>query len=79
MRRADRLFEIIQMLRIARGPLTAAAIGEALEVTPRTVYRDIAVLQAMRVPIEGAAGIGYLLRAGYDLPPLNFTEERRVG
>ncbi len=75
MRRADRLFEIIQMLRTARGPLTAAAIGETLEVTPRTVYRDIAVLQAMRVPIDGAAGIGYLLRAGYDLPPLNFTIE----
>ncbi|MCK5274489.1 MAG: HTH domain-containing protein [Alphaproteobacteria bacterium] len=56
MRRADRLFEIIQMLRTAHGPLTAAAIGEALEVTPRTIYRDIAVLQAMRVPIEGAAG-----------------------
>ena len=75
MRRAGRLFEIIQMLRTARGPLTAAMIGEALEVTPRTIYRDIAVLQAMRVPIEGAAGIGYLLRAGYDLPPLNFTVE----
>ncbi|MCK5623072.1 MAG: YafY family transcriptional regulator [Alphaproteobacteria bacterium] len=75
MRRADRLFEIIQMLRTAHGPLTAAAIGEALEVTPRTIYRDNAVLQAMRVPIEGAAGIGYLLRAGYDLPPLNFTVE----
>lgn len=75
MRRADRLFEIIQMLRIARGALTAAGIAEALEVTPRTVYRDMAVLQAMRVPIEGEAGIGYILRAGYDLPPLNFSVE----
>lgn len=75
MARASRLFEIIQMLRAARGPVIAADIARALEVTPRTVYRDIVTLQAMRVPIEGAAGVGYLLRAGYDLPPLNFTVE----
>ncbi len=73
MRKADRLFEIIQVLRQARGPLTAAAIAEQLEVTPRTVYRDIAALQARRVPIEGASGIGYVLRHGFDLPPLMFT------
>ena len=73
MRRADRLFEIIQVLRAARGPLTAAAIAEELEVTVRTVYRDIAALQARRVPIEGAPGIGYVLRRGFDLPPLMFT------
>ncbi len=75
MRRADRLFDIIQILRLARTPLTAAAIAEELEVTPRTVYRDIASLQGSRVPIEGAAGIGYVLRRGYELPPLMFTEE----
>jgi predicted DNA-binding transcriptional regulator YafY len=75
MRRADRLFDIIQILRLARTPLTAAAIAEELEVNPRTVYRDIASLQASRVPIEGAAGIGYVLRRGYELPPLMFTEE----
>ncbi|MBW4092430.1 MAG: YafY family transcriptional regulator [Proteobacteria bacterium] len=75
MRRADRLFDIIQVLRLARGPITAAAIATELEVTPRTVYRDIATLQARRVPIEGAAGLGYILRRGYDLPPLMFTEE----
>jgi len=75
MRRADRLFDIIQRLRVARGPLTAAAIAEQLEVTVRTVYRDIAALQARRVPIEGAAGIGYVLRRGFDLPPLMFTTE----
>jgi predicted DNA-binding transcriptional regulator YafY len=75
VRRADRLFDIIQRLRTARGPLTAAAIAEQLEVTVRTVYRDIAVLQARRVPIEGAAGIGYVLRRGFDLPPLMFTTE----
>ncbi|HTC11818.1 MAG TPA: YafY family protein [Acetobacteraceae bacterium] len=75
MRRADRLFDIIQRLRTARGPLTAAAIAAPLEVTVRTVYRDIAALQARRVPIEGAAGIGYVLRRGFDLPPLMFTTE----
>src|SRR5580693_9631806 len=75
VRRADRLFDIIQCLRTARGPLTAATIAERLEVTVRTVYRDIATLQARRVPIEGAAGIGYVLRRGFDLPPLMFTTE----
>jgi predicted DNA-binding transcriptional regulator YafY len=73
VRRADRLFDIIQILRTARRPVTAAALAETLEVTPRTVYRDIATLQARRVPIEGAAGIGYVLRKGFDLPPLMFT------
>jgi predicted DNA-binding transcriptional regulator YafY len=73
MRRADRLFEIIQLLRQARRPLTAAAIAEQLEVAIRTVYRDVAALQGRRVPIEGAAGLGYVLRRGFDLPPLMFT------
>lgn len=75
MRRSDRLFDIIQALRTARGPVTAASLAEALEVAVRTVYRDIATLQSRRVPIEGAAGIGYVLRRGYDLPPLMFTAE----
>ncbi|HKU97740.1 MAG TPA: YafY family protein [Vineibacter sp.] len=75
MRRADRLFDILQMLRSSRRPLTAAALADALEVTVRTVYRDIATLQARRIPIEGAAGIGYVLRRGFDLPPLMFTAE----
>jgi predicted DNA-binding transcriptional regulator YafY len=75
MRRADRLFDIIQRLRSAKGPLTAASLAAQLEVTVRTVYRDIATLQARRVPIEGAAGIGYVLRCGFDLPPLMFTTE----
>src|ERR1700744_3586323 len=75
MRPADRLFDIIQRLRTARGPMTAAALAEELEVTVRTVYRDVATLQARRVPIEGAAGIGYMLRRGFDLPPLMFTIE----
>lgn len=75
MRRGDRLFEIIQLLRTATKPLTAADIATELEVTPRTIYRDMAALQARRVPIEGAPGIGYVLRRGFDLPPLMFTIE----
>ena len=73
MRRSDRLFDIIQRLRTASRPVTAAALAAELEITPRTVYRDIATLQARRVPIEGAPGIGYVLRKGFDLPPLMFT------
>jgi predicted DNA-binding transcriptional regulator YafY len=75
MRRADRLFQIIQILRRVRAPVTAAAIAAELETSKRSVYRDIAALQAMRVPIEGGRGIGYILRPGFDLPPLMFTEE----
>ena len=70
MRRADRLFDIIQTLRAAAHPVTAAALADKLEVTVRTIYRDIAALQASRVPIEGAPGLGYVLRRGFDLPPL---------
>lgn len=75
MRRADRLFDIIQTLRMVAHPLTAAALADKLEVTVRTIYRDIAALQASRVPIEGAPGLGYVLRRGFDLPPLMFTIE----
>ncbi|WP_292645073.1 YafY family protein, partial [Mesorhizobium sp.] len=75
MRKASRLFEIIQIVRLARQPVTAATIAERLEVTVRSIYRDIAALQAMRVPIEGGRGIGYILRPGFDLPPLMFSIE----
>jgi len=75
VRRADRLFDIIQFLRTARQPVTAATLAAELEVNVRTVYRDIATLQARRVPIEGAAGLGYVLRRGFDLPPLMFTSD----
>lgn len=75
MRKAARLFEIIQILRLAKGPVTAAEIAERLEVTPRSIYRDIVVLQGMRVPIEGERGLGYILRPGFDLPPLMFSIE----
>ncbi len=73
MRRSDRLFDIIQKLRTAAKPTTAAALAAELEVTPRTVYRDIATLQARRVPIDGEAGVGYVLRKSFDLPPLMFS------
>src|SRR5712692_2141351 len=75
MRRADRLFDVIQRLRAAPRPLTASALADELEVTVRTIYRDIAALQGSRVPIEGAPGLGYVLRRGFDLPPLMFTTE----
>jgi predicted DNA-binding transcriptional regulator YafY len=75
MRRADRLFDIIRMLRTATHPVTAAMLADGLEVTVRTGYRDVATLQARRIPIEGAAGIGYILKRGFDLPPLMFTPE----
>ena len=75
MRRADRLFDIIQVLRTSTRPVTAAALAQDLEVTVRTIYRDIATLQARRVPIEGAPGVGYVLRRGFDLPPLMFTTD----
>jgi len=73
--RSARMFEIIQLLRAASQPKTAQDIAVILEVTKRTIYRDIAALQAMRVPIEGEAGIGYIIRPGFDLPPINFDIE----
>jgi predicted DNA-binding transcriptional regulator YafY len=73
MRRADRLFEIIQRLR-RRKVVTASSLAEHFEVSERTIYRDVADLIASEVPIEGAAGVGYSLRKGYDLPPLMFSE-----
>lgn len=62
MRRADRLFDIIDYLRRHRRAVTAQELAERLEVSVRTVYRDVADLQASRVPIEGEAGLGYMLR-----------------
>jgi predicted DNA-binding transcriptional regulator YafY len=73
MRRADRLFQIVQIVR-GRRLTTAAMLAARLEVSLRTVYRDIADLQAQGVPLEGEAGVGYRLGSGYDLPPLMFTQ-----
>jgi predicted DNA-binding transcriptional regulator YafY len=75
MRRAERLFQIIQILRRGHRAVTAQVLAAELEVSVRTVYRDVAELIGQRVPIEGAAGVGYLLRDGFDLPPLMFTED----
>ncbi|MBL8555991.1 MAG: YafY family transcriptional regulator [Phenylobacterium sp.] len=75
MRRADRLFQIIQILRRGARPVTADAIAEELETSRRTVYRDIADLIGQRAPIRGEAGVGYILEDGYDLPPLMLTPE----
>ena len=75
MRRADRLFQIIQILRRARTPATADAIADELETSKRTVYRDIAALIGQRVPIRGEAGVGYVLEQGFDLPPLMLTPD----
>lgn len=75
MRRADRLFQIIQVLRRASRPVTADAIAAELETSRRTVYRDIATLMGQRVPIRGEAGLGYVLDGGFDLPPLMLTSD----
>ncbi len=77
MRRADRLFQIVQHLRGGR-LVTAAMLAERLEVSERTIYRDIADLQSTGVPIDGEAGVGYILREGFDLPPLMFTRDEIV-
>lgn len=74
MRRADRLFEIIQVMR-RRKLVRARELSAALEVSERTIYRDIRDLITSGVPIEGEAGVGYVLKAGFDLPPLMFDEE----
>jgi len=77
MRRADRLFQIVQALRGGRR-VTARQLAEKLEVSARTIYRDIADLQGTGVPVEGEAGFGYIMADGYDLPPLMFTNEEIV-
>ena len=74
MRRADRLFEIIQFMR-RQDLVRARDLSEALEVSERTIYRDIQDLITSGVPIEGEAGVGYVLKAGFDLPPLMFKEQ----
>lgn len=72
MRRADRLFQIVQYLR-GRRLTTAAQLAERLAVSERTVYRDIRDLSLSGVPVEGEAGVGYRLSKGFDLPPIMFT------
>jgi predicted DNA-binding transcriptional regulator YafY len=74
MRRADRLFRLVQLVR-GRRLSTARFLAARLEVSERTIYRDVADLMAQGVPIEGEAGVGYRMRSGFDLPPLMFTKE----
>ena len=75
MRRADRLFRIVQLLRRRRTVVTAAQIAGKLEISERTVYRDIRDLIQAGTPIDGEAGVGYRLQPGYDLPPLMFDRD----
>ena len=75
MRRADRLFQIIQILRRSRRPMTAKTLAEELGTSLRSVYRDVAELMAQRIPIRGEAGIGYVLSAEFDMPPLMLTAD----
>jgi predicted DNA-binding transcriptional regulator YafY len=74
VRRADRLFRLVQQLRRRRRAVTAAQLADALDVTVRTVYRDVRDLVLSGVPIRGEAGVGYVLAQGFDLPPLMFNE-----
>ncbi|MEM0948742.1 MAG: YafY family protein [Pseudomonadota bacterium] len=75
MRRGDRLFEVIEILRRAKVPISAEAIGAELGVTKRTIYRDVAALIAQGVPINGEAGVGYILEPGFHMPPLMLTPD----
>lgn len=75
MARSDRLIQLTQVLRRHRHPVTAAVLAAETAVSERTIYRDIASLQASGVPVRGEAGIGYVLETGFDLPPLMFTPE----
>jgi predicted DNA-binding transcriptional regulator YafY len=75
MQRAERLLDLIQGLRRRRRPVTAETLASELDVSVRTVYRDIAALLRQGVPVRGEAGIGYVLDAGFDLPPLMFSPD----
>jgi predicted DNA-binding transcriptional regulator YafY len=75
MSRTTRLFKLMNALRGHRRPVTAARLADDLSVSVRTVYRDIQTLIDLGAPVEGEAGLGYLLRAGFFLPPLMFGED----
>ncbi|HEX3416120.1 MAG TPA: HTH domain-containing protein [Stellaceae bacterium] len=75
MRRADRLFQIIQILRRSSSPITAAALAAEIETSKRSVHRDIASLIGQRAPIRGEAGLGYVLEGGFDPPSLMLTSD----
>jgi predicted DNA-binding transcriptional regulator YafY len=73
--RSARLLDLIQALRRRRRPVTAAALSVELGVSERTIYRDVVTLVGQGAPIEGEAGLGYVLRPGFTLPPLMFGDE----
>ena len=75
MSRAARLIDLVQLLRHHRRPMTGAALAADLGVSLRTLYRDIATLQGQGAPIDGEAGVGYVLKPGFLLPPLMFGDE----
>jgi predicted DNA-binding transcriptional regulator YafY len=75
MKRTERLFTLMDALRRHRRPVTAASLADELAVSMRTIYRDIQVLIGLGAPIDGEAGLGYLLRPGFFLPPLMFSED----
>lgn len=75
MRRTERLFQIIQILRSTRSAITGRDLADELEVSLSTLYRDMAELHAQRIPITGEAGVGYVLDDGYDMPPLMLTAD----
>ena len=76
MRKADHLFETIQILQRSKKPVTADVMAAGRETSKRSVYRDIAALRAQRVPIRGEAGVGYVLDKGLDIPPLELTMDK---
>lgn len=75
MSRTQRLFDLLQMLRRHRYPISGKHLADELDISVRTLYRDIATLQAQGALIEGEPGVGYVLRPGFILPPLMFSEE----
>jgi predicted DNA-binding transcriptional regulator YafY len=75
LRKAERLVEIVQLLRLAREPISAQHIANELGSSKRSVYRDIAALKTQDVPIRGEAGVGYVLEKGFDMPPLMLTSD----
>lgn len=75
MRKAERLFQLLTLLRSKRGVTTASELAAELQVSERTIYRDMQALSLSNMPIESEAGVGYRLRPGFDIPPLMFEEE----
>lgn len=75
MSRTSRLFDLLQCLRVRRRPVTAVELAQDLGVSKRTIHRDLDTLRALGAPVDGEAGIGYVLRPGFLLPPLMMTED----